>query len=296
MQSYYEILSVKENASKQEIKVQYHKLARMYHPDVNSSLEAEKFFKEINRAASILLDDEKRKKYDDLRTGYKNKFENNNKNEAKNKEILFPKKGEDITLEVTISIKEAILGCERVVNVSQTRVCETCHGRKFSSFSCPNCKGKGEITKNRKITVKIPPSIKNKTKLRIKNEGKEGKNGGERGNLYIIVNIEEIENLKIKDDVVYFETFISPYTAVLGGDIKVSTLWGETTLKIPPLTKSNQSFKIMNVGVFDKRQNKKGDEIVKVIIQIPSNISDEEYFLYEKLKEINLKKKNARNY
>ena len=174
MQSYYEILSVKENASKQEIKAQYHKLARMYHPDVNSSLEAEKFFKEINRAASILLDDEKRKKYDDLRTGYKNKFENNYKNETKNKEILFPKKGEDITLEVTISIKEAILGCERVVNVSQTRVCETCHGRKFSSFSCPNCKGKGEITKNRKITVKIPPSIKNKNKKRRKRGQKRG--------------------------------------------------------------------------------------------------------------------------
>ena len=81
----------------------------------------------------------------------------------------------------------------------------------------------------------------------------------------------------------------------MGGDIKVATLWGEATIKIPPLTKSGASFKLVNVGVLDEKTNKKGDEIVNIVIQIPNYVTDEEYRLYEKLKEINLKKKNAKS-
>ena len=65
-------------------------------------------------------------------------------------------------------------------------------------------------------------------------------------------------------------------------------------IKIPPLTKTNQSFKLIDVGILNKKTNKKGDEIVKILIQIPSKITSEEYQLYEQLKEINLKKKNAK--
>ena len=153
---------------------------------------------------------------------------------------------------------------------------------------------KGEKTTNKKITVKIPPAIKDKAKLRISNEGKQGENGGKNGNLYIIVNIESNEELKIKDGIVYHNAQISPYLAVLGGNLTVPTLWGEATIKIPPLTKNNQSFKLIDVGVLDEKTNKKGDEIVKVSIQIPSELTNEEYQLYERLKEINLKKKNAK--
>ena len=67
LKSYYEILNVSPSASKEEIKIQFKKLAKMYHPDINPTLEAEKMFKEINRASEILLDDEKRKIYDSLR-------------------------------------------------------------------------------------------------------------------------------------------------------------------------------------------------------------------------------------
>ena len=293
LKSYYEILNISPDATKSEIKKQYKQLAKMYHPDVNSSFEAEIRFKEINKAIEILLDDEKRKNYDALRTVTHTIYKSSQIKYKKEK--IEPQNGDDITLNVKIDYQEALLGTNRIVNISQSEVCPKCQGQKLANGAkCPYCAGSGEITKNRKITVKIPPSIKNNSKLRLKGEGKSGKFGGKNGNLYVIVEIENSKSeLSIRDDTVYYNAQISPYTAILGGDIKIPTLWGEATMKIPPLTKAFQSFKLMDVGVMNNKTGKKGDEIIKIIIQIPSAITDEEYSLYEKLKEINLKKKNA---
>lgn len=302
LRSYYEILNISPNSSKAEIKRQYRKLVRMYHPDINSSFEAEEIFKEINKAAEILLDDEKRKSYDKLRAGYINHSNSSNytyndlfKNKKESKTSFSPIKGDDITVNVKIDYMEAMLGTSRTVNIAQSSICPKCKGRKFANgIKCPYCNGLGEISTHRKINVKIPPSVKNNSKLRIKGEGKSGKFGGENGNLYVIVQVEQNEELKIKDGIVRYEASISPYTAVLGGNITVPTLWGEAVIKIPPLTKASQSFKLVDVGILNEKTNKKGEQIVKIVIQIPSRISSEEYALYEKLREINLKKKNGK--
>ena len=206
MKSYYEILNVPQNATKAQIKKQFRKLVRMYHPDVNSSIEAEEIFKSINKAAEVLLDDEKRKSYDNLRNIQNNNFKqsfNNSSNYSfsdlfkytkyqnykKTKEKKeTPKKGKDIYLDVNITVQEAILGVSKIINIAQSSICPKCKGNKFANNQkCSYCGGCGEITKTRKITVKIPPSIKNNTKLRLKGEGDFGQNGGENGNLYIIV-------------------------------------------------------------------------------------------------------------
>ena len=307
MQSYYEILNVESTSSKEEIKKQYKRLVRMYHPDVNSSPEAEEIFKNITRASEVLLDDEKRKKYDLLRSANKKvnqkKYDNSSdytfsdlfQKNKKTKEEPKAIQGEDITVSVTIDSKEAILGTTRTVNIATSILCPKCEGHKFANNQkCTYCEGRGEITKNKKITVKIPSSVKNKSKLRIKGEGKTGKFGGKNGNLYVVVNVEQKhEDFKIENGIVYYDAYISPYTAILGGNIKVPTLWGDATIKIPPLTKTNQSFKLIDVGIMNEKTQKKGDEIVKILIQIPTSITDEEFYLYEKLKEINLKKRNA---
>ena len=313
LKSYYEILNICENASKDEIKKQFKKLVKMYHPDINSSLEAENIFKEINKAAEILLDDEKRKNYDKLRNTnkevYNKKPHQNYKTsessgysfydifkKTENKKTKKPKKGSDITVNVEIDYQEALLGTYRSVNIAKSSICPKCLGKKFANGQkCSYCNGLGEKTLNKKITVKIPAKIKDKTKLRLKQEGSEGEFNGQPGDLYIVVNITKKDDLTVKDGIVYNEVEISPYTAVLGGNIKVPTLWGEAVIKIPPLTKSNQSFKLIDVGVLNEKTNKKGEQITKVIIQIPSEISNDEYKLYEKLKEINSKKKNAQS-
>lgn len=312
LKSYYEILNLTPDATKDEIKKQFKKLAKMYHPDINSSFEAEEIFKQINKAAQILLDDEKRKSYDALRNVnkeiyksqkvYKNYassnytfsdlFSKKEKPKEKKKEII---NGKDITVNVEINYQEAILGTTRTINIAHSTICPKCEGHKFANGQkCPYCNGLGEKTENKKITVKIPPSIKNKSKLRLKEEGQKGRNGGKNGNLYVVVNIINEKDLKIENGTVYYNAYISPYMAILGGNITVPTLWGEAIIKIPPLTKTNQSFKLIDVGILNEKTNKKGDEIVKILIQIPSKITSEEYRLYEQLKEINLKKKNAK--
>lgn len=308
LKSYYEILNVSPNANKNEIKNQYKKLVKMYHPDVNSSLEAEEIFKEINKAAQILLDDTKRKNYDFLRgmnqkpnKTYTNPraseydfydlFKKTKKQEKK--QTPKPIKGEDINISVEIDYTEAILGTQRSVNIAHCSICPKCEGKKFANNQkCPYCNGQGEKTINKKIIVKIPKGLKNGAKLRIKGEGQRGKFGGENGNLYITVNIEKNDELNIKDGIVYYNAQISPYTAVLGGNIQVPTLWGEATIKIPPLTKTNQSFKLVDVGILNEKTDKKGDQIVKILIQIPTNISSQELALYEKLRDLNIKKTN----
>lgn len=293
LKSYYEILNVKSNASKSEIKKQYKKLVKMYHPDINSSFEAEKVFKEISNAAEILLDDKKRKEYDFFRA--KTIDEIKPKKEEKNTQTLKPQKGDDITVFVEINYQEAFLGVSKVINISNSIVCPKCQGRKFANGrKCQYCNGLGEYTENKKITLKIPASVKNNTKLRLKYEGKKGINGGLNGNLYAIIRLYQDDNLKIKDGVVYYNAFISPYSAVLGGSIKIPTLWGQTSIILPPLTKTNQSFKLIDVGILDKKTGKKGDEVVNIFIQIPKNLSQEEIQLYQKLREINLKKKNGK--
>ena len=317
LKSYYEILNVAPSATKNEIKNQYKKLVKMYHPDVNSSFEAEQLFKDINKAAEILLDDIKRKNYDILRgtaninpkKGYTNPREaqysfydlfKNYKKEQKKEEIKKeapkPIKGADITINVEIDYTEALLGTQRSVNIAHSILCPKCLGRKFANGQkCPYCDGLGEKTQNKKITIKIPKGLKNGSKLRIKGEGQLGKFGGENGNLYVIVDIEKNEELNIKDEIVYYNAPISPYTAILGGNVAVPTLWGEAMIKIPPLTKANQSFKLIDVGVMNEKTGKKGDMIVKIVIQIPDNITAQEHYLYEKLRDINLNKTNGKS-
>ena len=263
-------------------------------------------------AAEVLLYDEKRKNYDFLRatnkTIYKKPYTNPNasqygfndifKKQEKKKEekVQKPIKGADITINVEIDYTEALLGTQRSVNISRNTICPKCEGHKFANNQkCPYCEGLGEKTENKKITVKIPKGLKNGAKLRIKGEGKTGKYGGENGNLYVVVNIEKNDEFKIKNDIVYNEVQISPYMAILGGNVKVPTLWGEATIKIPPLTKANQSFKLVDVGVLNEKTNKKGDQIVKIVIQIPSSVSPQEKLLYERLKELNQNKKNAKS-
>lgn len=301
LKSYYEILNLPENATRNEIKKQFKKLAKLYHPDINPTKEAEEMFKEINRASEVLLDEEKRKTYDNLRKNYKKVYNSQSSNysfydifkkkENKKEKQPAPFDGDDITIQVEIDYLEALVGTQRSVNISRSFVCPKCLGKKFANgLKCLYCNGLGEKNQNRKITVKIPPNLKNGAKLRIKGEGQIGKYGGKNGNLYVIVNIEEQKDFQIKDNVVYCETKIEPFMAILGGNIKVPTLWGEAVIKIPPLTKNNQSFKLVDVGVLDKKTNKKGEQIVKVIVQIPNEITFEEQELYKKLQEISLRK------
>ena len=204
------------------------------------------------------------------------------------KQKPLPKKGSDINEEISITIKEAVEGTERVVNVMHTTSCPHCKGRKFiNGAECPVCKGTGEKIDHRKITVKIPKNIKNGTKLRIPQEGNKGENGGKNGDLYLKINIQPSSKMQIEGNNILYSVPVTPVEAALGGNILIPSFEGNLTLKLPPKTKAGQKFRLAGQGL--KQGGKQGDMIVTVYIEIPSSLSDDEIKLYEKLKKMSSK-------
>ena len=192
------------------------------------------------------------------------------------------KKGADLTAEVVLTIVEAKNGVSKVVNILHSEQCPKCKGRKFiNGARCVDCAGSGEKICQRKLTVKIPAGVKHEAKLRLKGEGDMGKHGGENGDLFIVVKIENNENMRFEGQKLFYDSFIEPWEAVLGTSISLTTVEGNILLKIPPKTKSGQKFRIQYSGANGVRE-----VFVTVHIEIPSYLSDDEIRLYEKLKKL----------
>lgn len=203
----------------------------------------------------------------------------------KTKEIFKPQKGQKITTDVTISQEEAVCGCKRGVNVLTTQVCPNCKGHKFiNGGKCSRCGGTGEISTHKKIIVTIPAGIKNGAKLRLKGEGASGKNGGENGDLFIIVRVEAEQKIRYDKLNIYYNIPITPFEAALGEEIKIPAIDGTIKLKLPKNTNSGQRFRISGQGI--KKNGKVGDLIVTVSIEFSHDLSDDEIELYKKLKNL----------
>ncbi len=217
-------------------------------------------------------------------SGIFNSFFDANFHESKNEKIQ-PQNGKDITTDIAISLSEAVKGTNRVVNVVHTELCPRCRGRKFINGSkCQVCNGTGEYSLHKRINVKIPVNVKNGAKLRIKGEGGEGQFGGKNGDLYLLIHIEGTSRVKYDNLNLLYDLPITPYEAVLGGEIDIPTIEGKVKLKLPPHTSSGQKFRLSGQGL--KRNGKVGDMIVTVSIEISKHLSDDEIKLYEKLKKI----------
>lgn len=320
---YYKILGVTEFDSADTIKKAYRNLARKFHPDIAGDSEiAILRFKEINEAYEILSNQVKKEEYDRVRRFYSYaqgtktrethsySKQQTNPSDTENKkqkyepfsweEILFgrrgksayeksterkPVKGKDIFTEVQISVLEAITGTDKVINMLQTDVCPKCGGRKFVNGTiCRHCNGSGEHSEHKKFTVKIPAGIKNKSKIRLAGEGEKGKDGGCNGDLYITVVINNTQEYKTDGLNIVKTVSLSPDEAVLGTEVQISSISGNYRVKIMPNTQSGQKIRLSGCGIV---QNEKvGDMIITVEINLPKNMTEEEIQLYKKLAEI----------
>ena len=203
----------------------------------------------------------------------------------KTKKTEAPKKGEDIYSDVEISVFEAINGCTKVINMLQTNICPSCKGRKFiNGTKCHFCHGKGESSVYKKFNVKIPAGIKDKSKIRLAGEGEKGLNGGNNGDLYLTIHIKEPKTYKTEGLNILKTIPVAPHEAALGGDITIATLKGNVSLKLSPNTRNGQKIRLAGCGI--EQNNKVGDMIVTVEIQIPKQMSDEEISLYKRLREL----------
>ncbi len=227
---YYEVLGVPRTASDDEIRKEYRKLARKYHPDVNKNDKAaEEKFKEINEAYQVLSDPEKRKKYDELgpnwqagseftpppgwetggradsrdfgdifgaggQTGFGDFFESvfgRRAGAAGRGGAAFRSKGETIDAEVPLTLEEAHHGVTRRISLEAAETCPTCGGTGAKDGrTCPTCRGSGVVRRPKSLEVTIPPGVHDGSIIRLAGQGEPGINGGPPGDLRLHVRLE----------------------------------------------------------------------------------------------------------
>jgi DnaJ-class molecular chaperone len=322
----YDVLELPRTASEKEVRSAYRKLARKYHPDVNpNDRAAEARFKEINAAHEVLSDPEKRKKYDRYgeRWEMADQIEENQRRTSAAGwarqggggtvsggesagdfgsifESLFrrerggprghaaPRRGQDVETPVEASLEEAFRGTVRVLNLQSPETCKTCGGAgEVAGAICHTCEGMGQITRARRIEVKVPQGVKTGSRVRVAGEGQPGINGGPAGDLYLVVTVQPHSRFERKGDDLYVDANVPYYGAVLGSEVEVATMTGRVALRIPELTQNARQIRLKGKGMpVLGKPGEAGDLFVRVHIQLPEHLSAEEREHFEALREI----------
>lgn len=279
--NYYKILGLETNhVSIDEIKNAYRQAAKKYHPDLNVGDNfAEERIKDINEAYKTLSNTTLKRKYD--RTWNYNTRSKERKNRQKtsgdflnmffgNNEIkeeieqskIPPIKGEDVETEIKIKIEEGFNGVDKKIALKDIN------------------------GKQKKITIKIPEGIQSGERIRLIGQGKEGKNGGKNGDLYIKINIENNKKYVLKGKDIYTTIPITPWEAALGTKTKINSIDDtKTQIYIPNGTQSEEQITIPQKG-YKNTIGERGDLFVKIKIVIPDKLTKEEKEIFKKLKEI----------
>lgn len=194
--------------------------------------------------------------------------------------------GEDVESQVDISLEEALHGGARSFVVSSSSACPECQGQGFKEGGfCPSCGGTGSIPASKTLQVSIPPGVYQGSRIRLKGQGGQGINGGPPGDLHLKVNILPHPVFKLIESDIETELILRPEQAVLGDKIVVPTLTGSVAMKVPEGSRSGQRMRLKGKGM-PKKDGGRGDQYVRLKIDIPSRISDEEKDLYRQLREI----------
>jgi len=166
----------------------------------------------------------------------------------------------------------------------QVQTCPTCNGRgEVIEHPCHTCRGSGLVRRTTKRKVSIPAGVDNGNQIRIMGEGQPGVNGGPSGNFYLELEVEPHPYFRRSGNDVLLDVDINVAQAALGDEITVPTLDGEEKLRIPPGTQPGKVFKLRNKGIPVLNRNSRGDQLVTVNIQIPTQLTEEQTALLESL-------------
>lgn len=276
---FYKVLGVSETASKDEIKRAYRKLAQKHHPDTNKDdSDAERRFKEVSEAYSVLSNEDKRKEYDEIRRyagGDGSPFgfrPGSGGGQRVSVEDLFgrggdvddlfgglfgfrppERRGQDLETEVYLSFEDA----------SRGTMVELADGPK----------------------VRIPAGIKDNARIRVPGKGGPGPHGGKSGDLYVRVHVQDHPVFRQGDRGDLLVTVPVTFTeAALGAKIAVPTLDGSVTVKVPPGTSSGKVLRVKGRG--GPYKNKSGDLLARIEVMVPSKLSRKEKEALEQFAEL----------
>ena len=171
-------------------------------------------------------------------------------------------------------------------NIASQRTCSTCDGEgEINESPCNKCHGKGSIRKTKTIEVDIPAGIDDGQMIKLSGQGEVGEKGGPRGDLYIVVNVQKHDIFTREGYDVYIEMPIRFTQAALGDKLEVPTLDGKVSYTLPEGTQTGTVFRLREKGIPKLRSNSRGDQYVKVIIDTPKKLNDEQKELLRKFDE-----------
>jgi molecular chaperone DnaJ len=173
----------------------------------------------------------------------------------------------------------------------QEAECSDCHGEgKKAEAKCKECHGEGRTRQLETLVIKIPAGIENGTRIRIAGEGDAPKFGGSVGDLYIAVSVKEDKQFARQGFNIHTETHVPFVTAVLGGITNVNTVDGETEFEIPKGTQPGAEFRIIEKGIKHGATDRRGDQILKVLVDVPKKVSKRQEELLREFEEAGKKK------
>ena len=167
------------------------------------------------------------------------------------------------------------------------RPCSRCKGEgKIISEPCKECRGKGTVKRNKKLKVKIPAGVDNGSRLRVSGEGEAGAKGGPNGDLYVYLYVKPHKFFERDGTTVLCEVPINIVQATLGADIKVPTLDGQVTMKVPEGTQPGKVLRLNGKGIPSLRGGSRGDQLVRIKVVVPTKLSDKQKDALRKFADI----------
>ena len=299
---YYQLLGIARDASSDDVQKAFRQLARKFHPDVNKAPGAEDKFKQLNEAHEVLKDPEKRRLYDQFGSNWKAISEGRQAppgqghpgfdfggfagggGAAPDMGSIFEQffaqqqqggaaggrrrgggrpraaKGEDVEAMITLDVTEAYRGMSREIGIEDSEGVQ------------------------QRLTVKIPPAVRDGQKIRLKGRGHPGVMGGPPGDLLLVVKLAPTGQFRLEDENLHTTLPVSPWEAALGATVEVQTLDGALRLKVPAGSSSGRQIRLRGKG-YPKADGEKGDLFATVQVRIPESLTDEERRLFEELQK-----------
>ncbi len=341
---YYEVLGVSRNASEEEIKKAYRKMAIKYHPDKNpGDKQAEDNFKEAAEAYEVLSNQEKRRRYDQFgHAGMGGGFGGGGG--GMNMDDIFSqfgdifggafgfggggrsgggrqrvRRGTNLRVKLKLTLEEIVNGVEKKIKVSKlvaaegtefatcsmcrgtgqvVRVSNTFLGQMQTASACPQCQGSGQSISKRApgtdemgmlreevvIPIKIPAGVEDGMQLSMQGKGNDAPGGGIPGDLLVVIEETEHEELQRDGQNLHYQAFINISDAILGGNIEVPLVTGRAKLKIEPGTQSGKVLRLKGKGVPSLEGYGTGDLLVHINLWTPQKVSKEEKAFLEKIR------------